>query len=242
MRKSVCLKRNFTLIELLVVIAIIAILAAILLPALNKARNKGRTAQCVSNLKQLYVPILTYTGDYNCMVRNNRLLSNLDGNRNAGYMFVLSYLNYVSAPRIATEGAWGWSVQLRGTIFCCPEPTATGGVASYGLYGAGKGDIANFRPKKYFGGVIKPAQKVLGGDTCDTYLRGDRYWMFGVGGSSDQEGVWRLAHGGNKYGNFLFCDGHVKLVPGTITIGWVNLDNNSFDPEATGAPSYYGVK
>ncbi len=50
----------FTLIELLVIIGVIGILAAMLLPALGRARAKGRSADCLHHLRQIQIAAQLY--------------------------------------------------------------------------------------------------------------------------------------------------------------------------------------
>lgn len=52
------------MIELLVVVGVIGVLAGLLLPALSKAKERGRSAQCINNQRQLGLGIAYYIDDF----------------------------------------------------------------------------------------------------------------------------------------------------------------------------------
>jgi len=59
------MRRAFTLIELLVVIAIIGLLSSVVLASLNTARVKARTAERLSDMRELQKALALYSLDHN---------------------------------------------------------------------------------------------------------------------------------------------------------------------------------
>ena len=113
--------KPFTLIELLVVIAIIAILAAILLPTLASARERGRTADCANNLKQIMHGFNLYCNDHDgWMVSTEnadsslRWCGTLDGNEYAARGGLMDYMAKgitmcPSLADVAKKGGAAWT-------------------------------------------------------------------------------------------------------------------------------------
>jgi len=108
--------KAFTLIELLVVISIIALLIAILLPALGKAREATRLAQCLSNVRQNSVGMYSYASDN----KGNLLpFNNPSGSKQVWNVMLFDYVG-------GNEWEEGGTSYVDSQIYLCPEAPAEG--------------------------------------------------------------------------------------------------------------------
>ena len=125
----------FTLIELLVVIAIIAILASILMPALSSARERGKAAVCVNNLKSMSGALHSYADDFRGIIVYQYVLPT----GNPSYLSKLYDGKYLTNNKIYPSGNSGSYGRFNRVTFCPSSafdpPYSDYSNAEYRVYG-----------------------------------------------------------------------------------------------------------
>lgn len=215
--------RGFTLVELLVVISIIALLIALLLPALQGARELARSAQCMSNLRQL----ATATTNYATYWDNRMVPRRIDG---SGPLWNQRLTNFFMDPGIDYRDLDG--------IFHCPsqiERSANNWRSGYGVMTFG---VAFLILDTRYGAEEEPAildrlpnptQTIMfaGQDTRNSPLGSTHVQNTGSPGSE-----FRGRHNGAD--NIVFVDSHVQSRADTDALNDWLLSSDSRSPQPGG--------
>jgi prepilin-type N-terminal cleavage/methylation domain-containing protein/prepilin-type processing-associated H-X9-DG protein len=220
---------GFTLIELLVVIALIALLAAILFPVFARAREAGRKATCLSNLRQIGMAFAMYVEDNDGCYPNAGDPYLWMGRR---WRWPLaSYLNYSNQRDPAAPENPLHSVGKARNILICPSdstaPQQWDGT-SYAYSAAFYHDPGQINAMttedlwKYDRFPCISQQEVMVESPSKKVLAAE--WL--TNHTSPKVGWWDWRGGRN----YLFADGHARY----LQVGKILLAGNGFpDPNLT---------
>lgn len=133
--------RAFTLVELLAVIAVVGMLAGLLVPVVGAVREKARSTQCMSNMRQVGAASLLYLADQKGHLPSSGHDRNPDGTSRSWRETLKAYLGPTfigrcpSRPNHPSDLTYGWNDFLtvpsgpnegRGILFsACRQPSAT---------------------------------------------------------------------------------------------------------------------
>lgn len=216
--------KKFTLIELLVVIAIIAILASMLLPALNKARGRAHSINCVSKLKQLGYAFHLYESDNNDFLPTTVPFGSSYAANEASNMkkLIVPYVMpsvsvyYHGTALYNSIGSWDWApVAKIAEPFACPsslqQVVTERFYHDYGmnnvLFGGEGSPVQSGFDRKVTS--IKHSSKIFA--LADARFRVSNYVTREHIQGDNYTGFWQFRHG--QSGNVLLLDGHAINCP-----------------------------
>ncbi len=236
-------KKRFTLIELLVVIAIIAILAAMLLPALGKAREKGRSASCTSKLKEIGLALNVYTSDYDDILPTGGILSGAGGvTGSLSTSWAHSLIPYLGKQKSSYYNSQS------GPFGCPSQKQWVLASMTYISYGYNSLLFPRYNFTRYgttatvwvvkAGRVVKPSDTLIVAEawygSTGTYTSGSIEYSKRSIGWYELDGVGRICYRHAHRANILLVDGHVAPMEPDLLSG--STSNCPWNRHNTGAP------